>query len=109
MKQRCRSSTGRTTAGVLAGPACRNLLPEPSQLAGVVEQDDLAVAGERVTHSRVVVIQGAHEVLEEHQRRSFGDPETAVREAYSAALSVLGGGRVLRERSHDASVPPGRA
>ena len=39
------------------------------------------------------------------QRRTFGDPETAVREAYSAALGVLGGGCVMREPSHDAQRP----
>jgi hypothetical protein len=83
---------------------------------GIVEQDDLAVAGERVADGWVVVIQGAHEVLEEHQRKTFGhpgtavrrDPETAVREAYSASLNVLGKGHVLGELGHDASVPAGR-
>ena len=33
----------------------------------------------------IVVVQGAHEVLEEHQRKTSGDPETAVREAYPPA------------------------
>ena len=90
--------------------------PAGGSHAGVVEQDDLAVDSEGVAQSRVVVIQGAHEVLEEHQRKTFGhpetavrgDPETAVREAYSAALSILGEGHVLRELSHDASIPAGR-
>jgi hypothetical protein len=49
--------------------------------AGVIEQDDLAVAGEGVAQGRVVVIQGAHEVLEQHQRRTFRHPGTAVCEA----------------------------
>jgi hypothetical protein len=82
--------------------------PAGGRHPGVVEQDDLAVAGEGVAQGRVVVIQGAHEVLEKHQRRTTGHPETAVGETYPAALGVLGGRRVMRERSHDASVPPGR-
>ena len=53
------------------------------------------VGGEGVAQGRVMVIHGAHEVLEEHQRKTSGDPETAVREAYPAALHVLGQGRVL--------------
>ena len=63
---------------------------------------------EGVAQGRVVVIHGAHEVLVEHQRRTAGPPETAVGETYPAALGVLGGRSVMRERSHDASVPPGR-
>jgi hypothetical protein len=38
-----------------------------------------------------VVIQGAHEVLEEHQRWASGAPEAAVGEACSTALDVTGG------------------
>jgi hypothetical protein len=73
----------------------------------VVEQDDLAVGGEGVAQSWVVVIQGAHEVLEEHQRRPSGRPETAVCETYPASLDVLGTGHVLGELGHGASVPAG--
>ena len=76
--------------------------------AGVVEQDDLAVAREVVAQGRVVVIHGAHEVLEEHQRRTAGGPEAAVAEACSAGLGVLGGGCVVGEVSHDPSVPAAR-
>jgi hypothetical protein len=54
-----------------------------------------------------VVIQGAHEVLEEHQRKTLGPPEPAVREAYSAALSKPRGSCVMRELGHNASVPRG--
>jgi hypothetical protein len=75
----------------------------------VVEQDNLAVGGEGIAQSWVVVIQGAHEVLEEHQRKTFGHPEAAVGEAYPASLNVLGKGHVLGELSHDASVPAGPA
>jgi hypothetical protein len=52
-----------------------------------------------------VVIQGAHEVLEEHQRKTFGHSEAAVGETYPASLDVLGKGHVLGELSHDVSVP----
>ena len=34
----------------------------------------LRTAGEGIAQSWVVVIQGAHEVLEEHQRKTFGHP-----------------------------------
>ena len=54
------------------------------------KMQELIVGGEGITQSRVVVIQGAHEVLEEHQRRTFGHPETAVGEAYPASLNVPG-------------------
>src|SRR5579859_4661587 len=77
--------------------------------AGVVEQDDLAVDGEGVAQRGIVIVQGAHEVLEEHQRRTFGPPEPAVRESYSAAVNEPRGGRVMRELSHSASVPAGPA
>jgi hypothetical protein len=48
-------------------------------------------------------------VLEEHERTTSGEPEPAVRETYTAALGVLGGHRVMRELSHNVSVPRGQA
>src|SRR6202044_145670 len=76
---------GHRLYGVRHGPA-------GGSHAGVVEQDDLAVGGEGVAEGRVVVIQGAHEVLEKHQRGTSGNTETTVREACPATLHVLGGG-----------------
>jgi len=96
-------AASRAIASMVSGTA-----PLDEATPAFVEQDDLPVAGEDVAYSRVVIIQGAHEVLEEHQRKTSGPPETAVGEADPAALGVLGGRRVMRERTHDASVAPGR-
>jgi hypothetical protein len=73
--------------------------------AGVVEQDDVAIDSEGIAQIGIVVVQGAHEVLEEHQRRTLGPTEPAVRESYAADLSKLRGSCVMRELVHKASVP----
>jgi hypothetical protein len=78
------------------------------RVADNVDRGEPERVGEGVAQGRVVVIQGAHEVLDEHQRRTPGDPEAAVGEACPAALGDQGWGRVMRELSHDASVPAAR-
>ncbi len=79
--------------------------PAGGGYTGVVEQNDLTVAGEGVAQSGVVIVQGAHEMLEEQQWSASGEPETTVGEACPASLGVLGRGCVVRELSHDVSVP----
>jgi hypothetical protein len=68
--------------------------------AGVVEQDDLAVGGQRVGQGGVVVIQRPHEMLEEHQRGPAWPAEPAVTEADAAGLGELRRGGVMRELRH---------
>ena len=84
---------------------------EMRAVVGVRVQDELGVrpgAGQHQAADQIRAAQGAHEVLEEHQRRTPGDPETTVREPYSAALRVPGRGGVMRELIHDTSVLAGR-
>ena len=74
--------------------------PAGRRHAGVVEQDDLTVGGETVGDGRVMVIERAHKVLEEHQRPAAGHAEPAVREPDAFRLDELGCGGVVRELLH---------
>ena len=60
------------------GPRCR-AGAEPD--AGVVGEDHLAARGEGVGYRRVVVVEVAHEVLEQHDRRADRVAEAPVGEA----------------------------
>jgi hypothetical protein len=68
---------------------------------GVVEQDDFALKGERVGQRRVVVVEVAHEVLDEDQGDAVGGTEAAVGEANAVRLDELGGNGVVRVCGHD--------
>ena len=75
--------------------------------SGVVEQDDLAVGGEPVADRRVVVVEVADEVLEEHDRGAAGVrvAEAAVGEPDAAGLDELGGGGVVGVVAHGGASP----
>jgi hypothetical protein len=79
--------------------------PAGGRYAGVIEQDDLAVGGEGAADSGVVVVQVAHEMVEEHQRSVPRVAETAVGEPYPVGLGEQGRRRVLHDLRHNASVP----
>jgi hypothetical protein len=67
---------------------------------GVVEQDDLAINGERVGQHRVVVVEVAHEVLNEDQGNTAGGTEAAIGEADAVRLDELGRDGVVRIGGH---------
>ena len=58
--------------------------------SGVVGEDHLAAGGERVGNRRVVVVEVAHEVLQQHDRGAAGVSEAAVGEAGSVRFNELG-------------------
>lgn len=50
-----------------------------------------------------MVVEAAHEVLEEHQGATLGIAEASVGKADAVALDILRRGCVVRERSHESS------
>jgi hypothetical protein len=59
--------------------------PDP----GIVEQDDLTVASERVADLRVEALEVASEVVDEHERDSVLLPEASVGEADVSGIDEL--------------------
>ena len=57
--------------------------------ARVVDQDDLALGGERVGQRRVPVVQVAAEVLQQHERHPRGAAEAAIGELDARRLDDL--------------------
>jgi hypothetical protein len=56
---------------------------------GIVEEDNLAAAGEPIGERRVVVVEVAHEVLEKDQRDTAPGTEAAVRETDTVRFDEL--------------------
>ena len=68
-------------------------LPGRGPDARVVDQDDLALGGERVGQRRIPVVQVAAEVLQQHERQPGRPPEAAVGEIHARRLD---GSRLCR-------------
>ena len=64
-------------------------LPRRGPDARIVDQDDLALASERIGQGRIPVIQVAAEVLQHHKRQISGAPKTAVGELHARRLNDL--------------------
>jgi hypothetical protein len=62
----------------------------PATVAGVVGEDHFAARGERVGDGRVVVVEVAHEVLEQHDRRADRFAETPVGELNPVRIDESG-------------------
>jgi hypothetical protein len=72
-------------------------LPRRGPDAGIVDQDHLALGGERIGQRGVPVVEVAAEVLQQHQRHPGGAPKAAVREVDACCLDEPRLGRVVSD------------
>src|SRR5260370_27366788 len=95
------SARQKSTQSLVIAANRRRRVARRAADAGIVEQDDLALARQSVRHQGVPVIQGRCQVVEQEQREASRPAEAPIGEPDASDLNEFGGSRFMRSIGHE--------